>query len=764
MKNIKQIREAYDVSTNKTEAEDRKLSSLVEFGLLDANKLPALKESLNKPVDRMTAQDKRMFINLLESMISEVYSKKSIDAKDYFATPDPRVERYGYPSQKEAPSVLMLKRKAIRVFPDGQKVALYYAQSIDKYVSIPYNEIGINEDILGSIGRFVLDTATGGNSSNNSSSSTDSVAKELKPLEREKTRLNVSSDFKGREPYRTAVDARQDKAIRDANYAMTRNVRESFKSNLEALNEGAAPRPPKGYVPPKIRPKAGIGPGGKAAPEKTPWEKLTDVSDDGTLTGMGKDLMPVVGTVRQAKRTSAAYNQAMSDYEKGNYWDATKGAADTALQGGLTAISGIGDVLTATGVAAPVVTGIRGAVSAAKAARTASKVNKFIATSKTVPVKTAPALPAPETVKPQKTAPALPAPETVKPPKTEPGPTANISAEKARKIRNANAADQAITRQTNIAAASSEAEKFRKMYPQTGDTTASPAARDTTKPTTTKVDTKPKQTFEPPSVAVNKGDVIRRATADDRNAGVRVKDKDDTFRLAEPATSKGQLVPVKRVDNVSVSAREPKEFKPPVPTSAREPSDLDYNKSTVGKWPTVQKNIDVDSNVEKKSSTSTQYKKATQDQTQTQTSTKKDQPENKKTRTDKKEPPPKKGKRPGFPFPIPSLGTTDAMPLKALTPSLKLPISGPKREGDADAIRSRMAAYERKAWQAQAATVSESVKIDLDGNEFVLNNKEANKVASLYESLNIKNKKKMIKMMNESEEQLNKIVSFAVRQ
>jgi hypothetical protein len=69
------------------------------------------------------------------------------EAKDYYATPDPRVQRVGYPSQKEAPSVLLLKRKAIRVFPDGQKVALYYAQAIDKYVSIPYNEIGINEQV-----------------------------------------------------------------------------------------------------------------------------------------------------------------------------------------------------------------------------------------------------------------------------------------------------------------------------------------------------------------------------------------------------------------------------------------------------------------------------------------------------------------------------------------------------------------------------------------------------------------------------------------
>jgi len=135
-----------------------KLTQLVRAGLFDAKKLSALKRAMDKPADKMTAQEKRMMINLLDALMAEVLSDKQVyrkikqdvmmkEAKDYFATPDPRVKRAGYPSQKEAPTVLLLKRKAIRVFPDGQKVALYYAQAIDKYVSIPYNEIGVNEQV-----------------------------------------------------------------------------------------------------------------------------------------------------------------------------------------------------------------------------------------------------------------------------------------------------------------------------------------------------------------------------------------------------------------------------------------------------------------------------------------------------------------------------------------------------------------------------------------------------------------------------------------
>jgi hypothetical protein len=156
MKSIKDLREQYNLITEKEEAETKKLAALVRAGLFDAKKLTSLKRALDKPVDKMTAQEKRMLLNLLDALMSEVLSNQPVyqkvkqnvmkEAKDYYSGPDPRVQRVGYPSQKEAPSVLLLKRKAIRVFPDGQKVALYYAQAIDKYVSIPYNEIGINEE------------------------------------------------------------------------------------------------------------------------------------------------------------------------------------------------------------------------------------------------------------------------------------------------------------------------------------------------------------------------------------------------------------------------------------------------------------------------------------------------------------------------------------------------------------------------------------------------------------------------------------------
>ena len=38
----------------------------------------------------------------------------------------------------DPPAVLIMKRKSIRQFPGNQRVALYYVDKINKYVTVPY--------------------------------------------------------------------------------------------------------------------------------------------------------------------------------------------------------------------------------------------------------------------------------------------------------------------------------------------------------------------------------------------------------------------------------------------------------------------------------------------------------------------------------------------------------------------------------------------------------------------------------------------------
>jgi len=266
MKSIKDLREDYNLITEKEEHDMNKLTQLVRAGLFDAKKLSALKRAMDKPADKMTAQEKRMMINLLDSLMSEVlsdkqvYSKikrdvmkeaKSWETKDYLSKNDPRFGR-GFPDQKDMPSVLLLKRKGIRVFPDGQKIGLYYAQAIDRYVSIPFQDINVgshsvNEETrldergLGDIVGGIADFLSGGDNEE----SKKKEPKYLKPGEAGKTKLNVGGPKeKERDDDRPdATRSRMTSLNRDfmnAQAKSARNVRESFIGKLEVLREAQA--------------------------------------------------------------------------------------------------------------------------------------------------------------------------------------------------------------------------------------------------------------------------------------------------------------------------------------------------------------------------------------------------------------------------------------------------------------------------------------------------------------------------------------------
>lgn len=43
---------------------------------------------------------------------------------------------------EDPPVLLVMRRKSIRMFPNGQKVALYYVDKLKKYVTVPYDSQG----------------------------------------------------------------------------------------------------------------------------------------------------------------------------------------------------------------------------------------------------------------------------------------------------------------------------------------------------------------------------------------------------------------------------------------------------------------------------------------------------------------------------------------------------------------------------------------------------------------------------------------------
>ena len=152
MKSIKELREQYQVITEKEDKEQRKLTALVRAGLFDAKKLPVLKRALEKGVDKMTPAEKKILIDLLDSLMNQVISNEPVymKVKRNVQSMDEEViaEVAKTPvTIADVPSIVVLKRKAVRVYPGGQQVGLYYSQQLDKYVTIPFGEAGISEEV-----------------------------------------------------------------------------------------------------------------------------------------------------------------------------------------------------------------------------------------------------------------------------------------------------------------------------------------------------------------------------------------------------------------------------------------------------------------------------------------------------------------------------------------------------------------------------------------------------------------------------------------
>ena len=121
-----------------------KFDTLVRAGL--ANK--AQMQRIHKILDKM-GEDKpqfnnadRMIIqNLFNRMVDLISNNKQINTqarravKEEVETEEPIILQ----EDKDPPMVLVIKRKAIRMYPDGTRIALYFNERLNKYFSVPYN-------------------------------------------------------------------------------------------------------------------------------------------------------------------------------------------------------------------------------------------------------------------------------------------------------------------------------------------------------------------------------------------------------------------------------------------------------------------------------------------------------------------------------------------------------------------------------------------------------------------------------------------------
>lgn len=128
MKTIQQIQEQYDIITLKEGKERGQLVALSDMGLLEEGKIDLVQTALKLEGGALSEAEKKSLVDLIQSLSAHVLSEA-------------QSERFAY-SDKSIPAIILLKRKSIRMFPGDTKIGLYYSQTLDRYISIPFSSKG----------------------------------------------------------------------------------------------------------------------------------------------------------------------------------------------------------------------------------------------------------------------------------------------------------------------------------------------------------------------------------------------------------------------------------------------------------------------------------------------------------------------------------------------------------------------------------------------------------------------------------------------
>jgi hypothetical protein len=124
-----------------------KFDALVRAGLANKAQLARIHKILDKMGEerpQFNNADREIMRNLFNRMVDLVSNNKQIFGKARQAVreelQEARTDSVGsaFPLVPEPPAVLVVKRKAVRLYPDGTRVALYWSDKLKKYFSVPY--------------------------------------------------------------------------------------------------------------------------------------------------------------------------------------------------------------------------------------------------------------------------------------------------------------------------------------------------------------------------------------------------------------------------------------------------------------------------------------------------------------------------------------------------------------------------------------------------------------------------------------------------
>jgi hypothetical protein len=133
----------FKLITEEEKKDYSKFDALVRAGL--ANK--AQVQRIHKILDKMGEEkpnfnpaDRAILQNLFNRMVDLISNNKQIYSKAKQAVREELEEgtRMDSPLVPVPPIILVIKRKAVRLYPDGTRIALYYNDKMKRYFSVPF--------------------------------------------------------------------------------------------------------------------------------------------------------------------------------------------------------------------------------------------------------------------------------------------------------------------------------------------------------------------------------------------------------------------------------------------------------------------------------------------------------------------------------------------------------------------------------------------------------------------------------------------------
>lgn len=125
-----------------------KFDTLVRAGLANKSQIQRIHRILGKMGEEKPNFNPadRALIQMLFMRMTDLITNKQLFQKTKQAVREEYEELDEAMNPNDPPFVLVLKRKAIRLYPNGEKVALYYNNKINKYFSVPYGP-GVDANI-----------------------------------------------------------------------------------------------------------------------------------------------------------------------------------------------------------------------------------------------------------------------------------------------------------------------------------------------------------------------------------------------------------------------------------------------------------------------------------------------------------------------------------------------------------------------------------------------------------------------------------------